>query len=97
MKKETLKQLIEVEYERCGTISQFKSEIFRLLDLYESDENVINRIGVNPITLINGTLSDKVPYYTICNCNPINGGNGICGCTIANTLVDNPNNLKTNI
>jgi hypothetical protein len=97
MKKETLKQLIEVEYERCGTISQFKSEVFRLLDLYESDENVINGIGVNPITRINGTFLDKVPYHTICSCNPINGGNGICGCTIANILVDKPNNLKTNI
>jgi hypothetical protein len=97
MKKETLKQLIEVEYERCGTISQFKSEIFRLLDLYESDENVINRIGVNPVTRINGDLFNKVPYHTIWSCNPINGGNGICGSTIANTLVDNPNNLKTNI
>lgn len=95
MKKETLKQLIEVEYERCETISQFKSEVFRLLDLYESDENVINGIGVNPITLINGT--GKVPYHTICSCNPINGGSGICGCTMANTLVDNPNNLKASI
>lgn len=93
MKKETLKQLIEVEYERCETISQFKSEVFRLLDLYESDENVIDSIGVNPITLINGT--GKVPYHTICGCNPVNEGNGICGCTIANMLVDNPNNLKT--
>jgi hypothetical protein len=95
MKKETLKQLIEVEYERCETISQFKSEVFRLLDLYESDENVINGIGVNPITLISGT--GKVPYHTICGCNPINGGNGICGCAISNTLVDNPHNLKTGV
>jgi hypothetical protein len=97
MKKETLKQLIEVEYERCETISQFKSEVFRLLDLYESDGNVIDSIGVNPITLINGDLFNKVPYHTICSCNPINGGNGICGCTISNMLVDKPNNLKTNI
>lgn len=93
MKKETLKQLIEVEYERCETISQFKSEVFRLLDLYESDENVMDGIGCNPITLISG--AGKVPYHTICSCNPINGGSGICGCTMANTLVDDPHNLKT--
>jgi hypothetical protein len=28
-----------------------------------------------------------VPYHTICGCNPANGGNGICGCVIANQMV----------
>lgn len=30
----------------------------------------------------------KVPYYTICSCNPDNGGSGMCGCTMANKLVE---------
>jgi len=42
MTLETLKQLIEIEFERTGTISQFKHEVFRLLDLYESDKKPIS-------------------------------------------------------
>jgi hypothetical protein len=37
MKIETLKELIEIEFDRCKTISQFKSEVFRLLELFERD------------------------------------------------------------
>jgi hypothetical protein len=37
MKIETLKELIEIEFRRCQTISQFKSEVFRLLDVFEND------------------------------------------------------------
>lgn len=31
--------------------------------------------------------SKLVPYNTICACNPFNGGSGICGCVIGNTMV----------
>ena len=37
MKNQTLKELIEVEFDRCETISHFKKEVFRLFDLYEND------------------------------------------------------------
>jgi DNA-directed RNA polymerase subunit RPC12/RpoP len=30
---------------------------------------------------------DLVPYHTICGCNPANGGNGVCGCIMANQMV----------
>ncbi len=40
MKKQTLKELIEIEFDRCETISQFKQEVFRLVDLYENDDPV---------------------------------------------------------
>lgn len=30
----------------------------------------------------------KVPYNTICGCNPSNGGDGICGCTMGNQIVE---------
>jgi hypothetical protein len=36
--------------------------------------------------------NDLVPYGTLCGCNPANGGNGICGCTMANELVPRPQN-----
>lgn len=42
----------------------------------------------------------KVPYHTICSCNPVNGGSGVCGCTMANELVDRiglKSNMKTTI
>lgn len=47
------------------------------------DEETIKYImGVDPYK------EEKVPYHTICSCNPNNGGSGICGCTIANEMVD---------
>ena len=39
MKKETLKELIEIEFDRCETISHFKKEIFKLIDLYDKDKS----------------------------------------------------------
>ena len=33
---------------------------------------------------------DRIPYNLTCSCHPNNGGSGICGCTMANTLVPNP-------
>jgi hypothetical protein len=40
---------------------------------------------------------ELVPYNTICGCNPINGGSGICGCVIGNKLVPRNSNSKSNI
>ena len=34
------------------------------------------------------TNDDLVPYHTVCSCSPKNGGSGVCGCTMAKTLVD---------
>ncbi len=41
-------------------------------------------------------MADKVPYGTICSCNPANGGSGICGCIMANQMVDPDHYGKTN-
>lgn len=97
MNSETLKKLIEVEYERCETISQFKKEVFRLIDLYDSEIQNKNIILDN-IYYNNGTIShdggirnsEKVYMFEVCPCNPKNGGSGICGCAIGNTLVNKP-------
>lgn len=53
MRLETLKELIEVEFDRCETISQFKSEVFRLLEMYDRD--MVNKV-VLPIPPF-----DKIP------------------------------------
>jgi hypothetical protein len=34
------------------------------------------------------TNPKKVPYYTLCSCNPANGGSGMCGCVMGNRMVD---------
>ena len=33
---------------------------------------------------------DEVKYGSICSCNPMNGGSGICGCINGNKMVPNP-------
>ena len=33
-------------------------------------------------------MAKKVPYSTVCSCNPANGGSGMCGCVIGNQMVD---------
>ncbi len=94
MKKETLIKLIEHESTKCQNIEDFKNEVFRLLELYENDSS--------QSTIINSTYGttsypntipcnyNKVPFSTICPCNPANGGSGICGCIMGNTMVDKP-------
>jgi len=42
MRKTTLKELIEIEFERCETISQFKKEVFRLIDTYIDDSSQLS-------------------------------------------------------
>lgn len=42
---------------------------------------------------------DEVSYASICSCNPINGGSGLCGCIMGNEMIPNPKkygNPKTN-
>ena len=41
------------------------------------------------------TYTDQVPYNELCSCNPLNGCSGVCGCTMANQLVDKNNTYKT--
>ena len=84
---QTLKELIEVEFDRCETISEFKANVFRLIDLYGKD---VTTTFPGSITFPTPTEPEEVPYGTICSCNPTNGGSGICGCTMGNQLVKNP-------
>ena len=93
---ETLKKLIEIEFERTGTISQFKHEVFRLIDLYESDKQPTSILGYPGSTLtIPCSTPDEVLYADVCPCNPKNGGSGICGCVMGNKMVKNPNKYTT--
>jgi len=87
MTTQTLKELIEVEFDRCETISEFKANVFRLIDLYGKDATTT---FPGNISFPTPTEPEEVPYGTICSCNPLNGGSGICGCVMGNKLVKNP-------
>lgn len=118
MKVETLKTLIKdvinndpLRVVMSNETIELEKKIMKILELYEEDNKVTQRNDVPIFTPnIGGTYTqlfvatpDKVPYSQICSCNPENGGSGICGCTMANQLVDNPKkypfttNLKTSI
>jgi hypothetical protein len=88
MEKETLKKLIEEEFERCETISQFKKRVLELVDLYDNDNE--NHPLPYPVTIQTNEIPDEVPYGEICSCNPKNGGSGVCGCIMGNNMVPNP-------
>jgi hypothetical protein len=80
---------VQGEYYPC------KEDIF--LQTYEKveDTNIQKNNSIGIITIPCNT-SDKVPYHTICSCNTINGGSGICGCTIRNNMVNNPKHININ-
>jgi hypothetical protein len=94
MKIETLKQLIEEASMDTLTVPHFKSKVFKLIDLYESDKTPSpiweqpSEMDINQNGLYES--DNKVPYSSICGCNPKNGGSGICNCVIGNKLVDKP-------
>ena len=41
--------------------------------------------------------NDLVPFHTMCSCNPIRGGSGVCGCTMANKLVPRNQNVVSTL
>lgn len=106
MKTQTLKQLIEMEFERSSDIAIIKKQILKYIELYENeldgDDKKQEILPLNPyIDRINQipepthydnycNIPDTVLYCEICACNTKNGGSGICGCTMANKEVPNP-------
>jgi hypothetical protein len=83
MNKETLKALIEIEFDRSNNISEFKTAVYRLIDLYDLDTPPPYQVTIN-------NIPDEVPYSDVCGCNPKNGGSGVCGCVMGRTMVPNP-------
>lgn len=89
---ETLKKLIDREFDRFDTIPEIHEGVEYLLSVYEKEmlpDYTRPVLGVPNQCDWNG-IPDKVPYGTICPCNPANGGSGICGCIMGNQMVDNP-------
>ena len=85
MKKQTLKALIDFELEQC------KEKVHKLIDMHAEEEGDWTPTPGSTFVPVPGSFTahgEKVPYSLICSCNPANGGDGICGCTIGNTMVD---------
>lgn len=51
--------------------------------------------GTKPIEDHLSMLPNEVSYGTICSCNPLNGGSGICGCVMGDRMVPNPKKTGT--
>jgi len=100
MKIETLKTLVLNALNRSDASEEVTAEVLELFSLYETDnsepatlapKNWLWHHGGNGMTVVPcATEPDKVPYGSICSCNPANGGSGICGCVMGNQMVPNP-------
>jgi hypothetical protein len=90
MKTKTLKALITSAIENSETKEELVAEVVRLIELFEEDaEGPIGQApSMQKFADYQPVSAGKVPYSTICFCNPANGGSGICGCTMGNRLVD---------
>lgn len=98
MKIETLKVLLLGVIKHHSIKKNAKKDILDLIDLYEQDcDGKFDFPQITPWWGINsdGTQGEgKVPYSTICSCNPANGGSGVCGCIMGNQMVDPPAPIK---
>lgn len=96
MKTETLKIMIDAEFKRHKNLTISEDRILKELnqyikdaiDLYERDNKTDISVPSIPYDLWSFANNDKVPYYTLCGCNPAKGGSGVCSCIMANTMVD---------
>jgi hypothetical protein len=108
MKISTLKTLIQAASDRAVSVYNYHQEVMQLIDLFESESQtpVAPPIPYNPGPIPQPIMfpgaqpphtgGGKVPYHTICGCNSANGGNGICGCVMANKMVDPNTDTKSN-
>ena len=80
MKIDTLKKLIEDEYHKTSDMEQFKESVMEFIDLFEKDNLIVQPFSFDD-------QFEEIFYHQICSCNPINGGNGNCGCTTPNLKI----------
>jgi hypothetical protein len=80
MKKETLKQLIELVYTDELTVLEYKEKVLKIIDLYENDT-------YEPI-ISNDCITDYIKYgYDM----SYKRDSGICNCNVGNERISNPN------
>ena len=61
----------------------------QIIDAWDNGCENVKQLMENQNICLNDKMgiSNQVPFYEICSCNPKNGGSGICGCTISNKMV----------
>ena len=85
------KGIIASELERVRIESSIEKIVgdYELIGPLRLIKDALDNIKPDSITIpgFSITSPNMVPYSEICSCNPKNGGSGICGCIIGNTLV----------
>jgi hypothetical protein len=105
MKLETLRELIkntsvtqkEIDAYGGNIEDAVIDKVLKYIDLFEKDQEPKSQFpnyppgvkGFDPFEPL------EVPYSEVCSCNPKNGGSGICGCVMGNTMVRNPKRNST--
>lgn len=88
MKTTTLKKLIHEAARGVETKEDLLTAVLNLIELYETDGPVPAPQPLQRFRDYTPVSGERVPYHTICSCNPANGGSGVCGCVMGNMLVD---------
>ena len=73
----------EMTYDEKVSMYKKLSKLELINMLIESNRHLNNK----PPVVIIPSESDDVMYSEICGCNPRNGGSGVCGCIMGNTIV----------
>lgn len=66
-----------------------------LIELLIEANNLINKITQPTVNVNRFDTNTPIFYHEVCGCNPLNGGSGICGCTMANIKVNKNNHTTT--
>ena len=82
----------EMERARIKMLSERKVGDIELAGALKLIKDALDNITPEPIPYMQGvtnvsTNTEMIPYHELCSCNPKNGGSGICGCALGNTLV----------
>lgn len=79
----------ELERARIEMLSERRAGDIELAGALRLIKDALDNMQPDSITTpgFSITSPNMVPYSEICSCNPKNGGSGMCGCTIGNTLV----------
>ena len=72
--------------EAMNSTSKVNKKAVEYYDTIIYNDNLRTQMLLSPSFDIPPT--NQVPYSEICSCNPKNGGSGVCGCTMANQMVN---------
>ncbi len=74
----------------AAKIDAYKKQL-ETLEAIDGDKSIPHQENIPAFNLQSSNYEpDEVPYASICFCNPINGGSGLCGCIQGNKMVPNP-------